>query len=78
VLVDVSLPGMNGLDFVAALQNRCPDVVCLILSGHRARWYVERARELGARGYVVKGDLPGLRSALRAVLAGGFYFKNYD
>lgn len=76
VLLDVSLPGMNGFEMVSALQGRLPEVACLLISAHRDRHYSSRAREVGARGYVVKGDLSGLRAALTAVAGGKSYFDS--
>lgn len=77
VLLDVSLPGMNGFEMVSELQNRLPDIACLVISGHRDRLYADRAREVGARGYVAKGDLAALRSALAAVAGGKSYFRSF-
>ncbi|HEY5901259.1 MAG TPA: response regulator transcription factor [Anaerolineales bacterium] len=75
VLVDVSLPGMNGIDLVAALQNRRKGLPCLMLSGHSSRQYVERSMEVGARGYVLKDDIAGILEGIRRVLAGGTYIS---
>jgi DNA-binding NarL/FixJ family response regulator len=75
VLVDVSLPGMNGIDLVAALQNRRKGLPCLMLSGHASRQYVERSMAVGARGYVLKDDIAGILEGIRMVLAGGTYIS---
>lgn len=73
VLVDVSLPEMNGIDLIAALQQRSPDVPCLAVSGHTEPKYVRRAFEAGVQGYVEKGDPDALIEAVQCVLAGETY-----
>lgn len=73
VLVDMSLPGMTGAEFVAEVLRRRPSVVCVMLSGHREPHYVERAFDAGARGYVVKGRPAEIEVALRTVADGEQY-----
>lgn len=70
VLVDVSLPGISGIDLVAKIKARWPDQQCLMLSGHLETAYVERAFAAGARGYAAKGDAGELREAIECVLGG--------
>jgi DNA-binding NarL/FixJ family response regulator len=74
VIIDLSLPGMNGIDLVHALQRDAPDVLCLMLSGHREQVYVREARAAGARGYVFKDETDVLCEAVRLLLDGGEYF----
>lgn len=73
LLVDLSLPGMSGIDLVRVVGERWPGVRCLILSGHARRSYADEALAGGAKGYVLKGAPRQLREAIRAVLAGGQY-----
>ena len=73
VLVDVSLPGMSGIDLVAEVAARWPTLLCLMLSGHTEVGYVERALAAGARGYVMKGDTATLAESVRCVSDGGTY-----
>lgn len=75
VLVDTSLPDMNGIELVRCLHDRRPDILCLMYSGHDETFYVERALEAGARGYVVKGNPRELPGAIRQVLSGGTYWS---
>lgn len=75
VLVDTSLGRMNGIDFVAEVQQRWPGLPCLMLSGHGQEHYVARALNVGARGYVLKGDPSELPQAIRSVLGGGQYIS---
>jgi DNA-binding NarL/FixJ family response regulator len=74
VLADVSLPGMSGIDLVEEIGKRWPDLPCLMLSGHHASSYVQRSREAGARGYLLKGNPDELEAAIDAVAKGGTYF----
>ncbi|MGE5248968.1 MAG: response regulator transcription factor [Bacteroidota bacterium] len=76
VLVDVSLPGMSGIDLVAALQHGDHNVPCLMLSGHASRQYVERSMAAGARGYVLKDDIGGILEGIRRVLKGDTYISD--
>jgi DNA-binding NarL/FixJ family response regulator len=75
VLVDTALAGMNGIDFVAEVQKRWPGLPCLMLSGYGHEHYVARALNVGARGYVLKGDPSELPQAIRSVLEGGRYLS---
>lgn len=75
VLVDVSLPGKSGIDFVAGLHREQPDLKCLMLSGHRGADYVQRALAAGAAGYALKSDPLGILTAIRQVLAGESYIS---
>ena len=75
-VVDVSLPGMSGIELVAVIAERQPDLPCLMLSGHDDPRYVRQALEAGARGYVSKGNPPDLLEAVRCVLAGGTYVSS--
>lgn len=73
--VDTSLPDMNGIELVRRLLDRRPDILCLMYSGHEETFYVERALEAGARGYLVKGNPRELPGAIRQVLNGGTYLS---
>jgi DNA-binding NarL/FixJ family response regulator len=73
LVIDVSLPGMSGIDLLERVRERSPEVRCLILSGHSEDVYVQAARRLGARGYVVKGQPDAYLTACRCVLDGETY-----
>lgn len=73
LLIDLSLPGMSGLDLVAVVGDRWPDIRCLILSGHAQASYARQALERGAYGYVLKEAPGSLRDALREVIGGRRY-----
>ena len=75
-IVDISLPGMNGLELLKHLLARNPDLPVLIVSRHDEALYAERAVRAGARGYVSKlraGD--EIVGAVRRVLRGGIHLS---
>ncbi|WP_332671811.1 response regulator transcription factor [Aromatoleum sp.] len=76
-LVDVGLPGMNGIELTSAFAARFPALRVLVLSMYDSRGYVQSAMRAGARGYVLK-DAPSAEiiAAIRAVAAGGVYFSS--
>lgn len=75
VLVDVSLPTMNGIQLVSKIRELFPEMLCLMLSGHLTPFYVQRAMEAGARGYVLKDDIPGVLEGVERVLGGEIYIS---
>jgi two-component system nitrate/nitrite response regulator NarL len=76
VLMDVSMPGMDGLAVTEALRKDAPDTRVLVLSMQSNRDPVLRLIKAGARGYVLK-DAPTeeLVSAIETVYAGEAYFS---
>lgn len=66
-LVDLSMPGMDGIELIGLLHEAWPALACVVLSAHRAAVYSGRAQEAGARGYVEKGNLGVLVDVLRDV-----------
>lgn len=75
VLIDVSLPGMNGIDLVQAIHEKKPQMPCLMVSGHMATHYVHQSMDSGARGYVLKEDINGILDAIKQVLRGGTFIS---
>ena len=76
VLLDVGMKDMNGLDLAVDLLARQPTLRVLMLSMYDNPEYVQRALQVGARGYVLK-DAPAaeLVAALEAVAAGGTFLS---
>jgi two-component system response regulator DesR len=70
-LLDIEMPGMDGLSAAAALRAACPDVKIIILTTFGRPGYLRRAMESGASGFIVK-DSPAdkLARTIRGVLAG--------
>ena len=73
LLIDVSLPTMNGIQVVSLIREEFPGQLCMMLSGHLTRFYVKRSLEAGARGYVLKEDIPGVLEGIERVLKGEIY-----
>ena len=73
-LVDIALPGGNGLDLLKSLRATHPDLAVLILSTYSEEIYAVRALKLGASGYLTK-DSPTatLIEAVRKAAAGAKY-----
>jgi len=72
--IDISLPGMSGLELVKQLHAIRPDVKTLVVSRHDESLYAERAIRAGARGYVMKleaGEV--IVRAVRRVTNGGIF-----
>ncbi|MDC8012858.1 response regulator [Tahibacter soli] len=70
-LIDLSMPGKNGLEVAAELRRRFPETVVVIMSMHADVSYVRTALDNGAAGFVVKEAAPAeLELALRAACAG--------
>lgn len=73
-LVDITLPGRNGLELIKDVIAQQPDLPIIVLSMHDEALYAERALKAGARGYLMKdADRDTILSAIRRVLAGGFF-----
>ncbi|HXE94935.1 MAG TPA: response regulator transcription factor [Dongiaceae bacterium] len=76
VLLDISMPGRNGLDIMAEIKNLKPKLPVLILSMHPEEQYAVRALKAGASGYLTKGNPPQeLIEALHKVAQGKKYFS---
>ncbi len=73
-VLDISLPGMSGLELLKHLQALRPELPVLIVSRHDESLYAERALRAGARGYVMKLEAAdAIVGAVRRVLRGGIY-----
>ena len=75
-IFDLSMPGLNGIDAVAILHDRCPGTRILILSMHSNSEHVHRALAAGASGYLLKGSVSEeIVAAVRAALVGRRYLS---
>ena len=76
VLMDIAMPGLNGLEAAARIAKKFPNVRVVILSMHVNEEYVLQALRAGAAGYMVKGaDAAELEIAIRAVARGETYLS---
>ncbi len=74
VLLDISMPGMSGLEALRQMKREQPELVVLVLTMHEDVDYLRQALGAGAAGYVPKSAADvELLSALRAVVRGGVY-----
>lgn len=68
VLLDISMPGRNGLEILKEIKSIKPKTAVLMLSSHPEEQYAVRALKLGASGYLTKASLPEeLITAIRQV-----------
>jgi DNA-binding NarL/FixJ family response regulator len=73
-VIDLSMPGLAGLDLVKRLKLEKPAMKLLVLSMHGEQQYAARALKAGASGYLNKDSAAGqLIGALRKIAAGGVH-----
>ncbi|MFO1295002.1 MAG: response regulator transcription factor [Rubrivivax sp.] len=73
-IVDLSMPGMTGLELIQRIRSGYAQVAVLVLSMHAEEQYALRAFKAGANGYLTKdGAGDELLRAVRKILAGGAY-----
>jgi DNA-binding NarL/FixJ family response regulator len=76
VLMDLTMPGTNGIEAIAEAKRRCPEVKILVLTLHRAEEYIHQSLKAGADGYILKDATHDeLRVAIRSVLRGKTYLS---
>lgn len=76
VLMDISMPELNGLEAIRQLAKELPNVYSLILSMHADEEHVWHALQAGAAGYLVKGgSLAELELAINSVARGETYLS---
>lgn len=78
ILLDISMPLLNGLDAARQLTKLVPDSKLIFVTMHATPTYVTRAFEAGAAGYLVKQSAAEeLRQAIEAVLRGQHYMTPF-
>lgn len=76
VLLDLSLPGISGLEVLQLIKQKWPKICVLILSMHSEDQYAMRVMKLGASGYLTKNSAPDeLLMAIKKVTKGGKYIS---
>lgn len=74
IIVDIGLPGTNGIELIKGIRGQFPKLAILVLSMHDETLYAERALRAGARGYVMKqAPTEQLLTAIRQVLGANIY-----
>jgi len=74
MVLDLSMPGLNGVEVVRRLLAQLPDCKVVILTVHEDRAYLRKLIEVGAAGYVLKRSVAeDLLRAIHAVASGGMY-----
>jgi two-component system response regulator NreC len=75
-IVDISLPGLNGIEVTRHVVRAVPETNVLILSMHADDAYIRQGLKAGAKGYLLKdADDQDLYKAVTAVHEGGSYFS---
>jgi len=73
-LVDVAMPGTNGIDVIKSLLMQHPSLLVLMISLHDEAIYALRALRAGAKGYMMKDEaLSTVVTALQKIVDGGIY-----
>ena len=76
LVLDISMPGRNGLELIKLVKAERPKLPILIFSMHPEEQYAVRAIRAGAAGYISKeGDTDMLLPAMRKVVAGGMFIS---
>ena len=74
ILLDLKMPGINGIDALSAIRNAFPSSPAVVLSAEDDSRIVRQAIESGAMGYIPKSSTPDVMiQALKLILAHGVY-----
>lgn len=68
VIVDISLPGMDGILLISEIRRIYPDLKILIATGHDPERYLSAATKAGADGFLQKGDVGAIRAKVAQLL----------
>jgi len=76
VLMDLTMPGMNGIEAVTEIKRRYPEVRILVMTLHKTEDFIHASLRAGADGYILKDAThEELRLAIRSVLQGKTYLS---
>jgi two-component system invasion response regulator UvrY len=76
MVLDLSMPGIGGLETIRRICNRDTNARILVFSVHNERVYVDRAINAGAKGYITKNSAPGiLVTAIQKIAKGDIYIE---
>ncbi len=76
VVCDIAMPRLRGLEACIRIKKLYPHIKVLILSMHKSKEYLIRARDAGVDGYLLKEDADtALHTAIREILGGKTFFS---
>ncbi len=76
MVLDLSMPGIGGLESIRRICNRDSNAKILVFSVHDEMVYVDRAMKAGAKGYITKNSAPGiLVTAIQKIALGEIYIE---
>ncbi|MEY3807830.1 MAG: hypothetical protein RI893_806 [Pseudomonadota bacterium] len=76
MVLDLSMPGIGGLESIRRICGRDAAARILVFSVHDEKVYVDRAMQAGAKGYITKNSAPGiLVTAIQKIAAGEIYIE---
>ena len=76
VMMDLSMPSMNGMEAITEIKCRYPDMRILVITLSKTEEHIHAALKAGANGYILKDATPDeFRVAVRSVLAGKTYLS---
>lgn len=76
VLMDISMPGINGIEAMRDIKRRNPETRVLVLTIHKTEEYIHESLRAGANGYLLKDATHDeLRVAIRSILNGKTYLS---
>jgi DNA-binding NarL/FixJ family response regulator len=77
ILLDLSMPEMNGIETMKVLKEEFPDIKVIILTVYNEDKFIITAVELGANGYLIKNAEPAeVEKSIRTVVSHDFYFDD--
>jgi DNA-binding NarL/FixJ family response regulator len=78
VLLDLRMPGKDGIETTKEISKRFPDIRILILTMYEDERFVSHLMENGANGYLLKNADPAeIKKAIMEVMARGYYLNNF-
>ncbi|WP_367390419.1 response regulator [Lewinella sp. LCG006] len=78
VLLDLKMPGMDGIEVAEKLKTIAPEVKIILLTMHDDEHFIHHVLSLGANGYLLKNEEPAiLREAIQKVMTQEYYLNDY-